>query len=108
MHPSDPEVLSEGSHSGELSDPRSLRRSVLKVDGLPNLPVRIGDHLPGQEGYLLGPESGFDGQEEDDPIPFWVTGLSQVGENGLDLTFGQNLSLATERHDHPPTDDEMA
>ena len=67
----DPQLLVHGDHS---TGP-ALARCVFQMDGLACLTSGIGDHSPSQAGYLLGPQAGFDRQEEDDPVPGGPSGL---------------------------------
>ena len=53
------------------------------MDGLACLASGIGDHSPSQAGNLLGPQAGFDRQEEDDPVPGGPTGLGKVAQDGI-------------------------
>jgi hypothetical protein len=44
---------------------------------------------PGQARDLLGPETRFDRQQEDDPIPGRPSALCQVAKDGFDLPLTQ-------------------
>jgi hypothetical protein len=65
------------------------------MDGQPYLASGIGNHPPSQAGYLLGPQAGFDRQEEDDPVPGGPTSLGKVAQ---DLALAQRLCLFSQSH----------
>jgi hypothetical protein len=52
---------------------------------LTDLAPRVGDHPPGEAGYLLGSEAGLDREQEDDTVPRRPAGLGQVARDGFDL-----------------------
>jgi hypothetical protein len=60
---------------------------------LRDLPLRIGDHGPGQRRHLFGPEARLERQQDHDPVARRRAGGSQVPENGPLLDRTENLGL---------------
>src|ERR1700744_3144481 len=59
----------------------------------PDLAPGFRDHPPGQAGYLLGSQAGFDRQEEDNPVPGGPGGLGKIAQDGIHLPLSECLRL---------------
>ena len=96
-------ILDEGGPKllVQRDDPAGLALAcpVLQADRLTDLAAGIGDHPPGQAGYLLGSEAGLHRKQEYEPVPGRPTGLGQVTQDGLDLPLAQRLRLFSQSHE---------
>jgi hypothetical protein len=78
-----------------------LTGAVRDVEHLCHLPVRIGDHRPGQRGHCFGAQAGLHREQEHDAIPRWRAGRDEIAQNGPLLGGTDNFGLLALHCDTP-------